>query len=163
MTANIGAASLYFSAKFPDARIFAIEPDQSNFTLLKKNCAELTKIVCIKAALWPETATLCFSNPEAERWALSVKPADAGEAQVSSITIPEFLRRHSIETIHILKLDIEGAERELFCQGADQWLEHVDTIAIELHDRVKIGCAQAFYAALHNRHFVQEIRQPFTI
>src|SRR5579883_1485462 len=36
--ANIGAASLYFATRFPEATILALEPEQSNFQLLRKNC-----------------------------------------------------------------------------------------------------------------------------
>jgi tRNA G46 methylase TrmB len=33
--ANIGLASLYFASKFPNSNIVAIEPEESNFELLK--------------------------------------------------------------------------------------------------------------------------------
>ena len=35
--ANIGCASVYFSLRFPNAEILAIEPEKNNFELLKKN------------------------------------------------------------------------------------------------------------------------------
>ncbi len=35
--ANIGLASLFFAQRFPSAKIFALEPDHSNFEMLMKN------------------------------------------------------------------------------------------------------------------------------
>ncbi len=50
--ANIGTSSIFFARKYPGARIFAIEPETSNFTLLKKNTRKYRNIVPIKAAIW---------------------------------------------------------------------------------------------------------------
>ncbi|MEK6809367.1 MAG: FkbM family methyltransferase, partial [Nanoarchaeota archaeon] len=35
--ANVGFTAIYFANRFPKARIIAIEPEESNFKLLKKN------------------------------------------------------------------------------------------------------------------------------
>jgi FkbM family methyltransferase len=156
--ANIGAASLYFTGRYPQAKIYAVEPDKSNFDLLTRNCAGLENIVCLHAGLWPVSTVLSFVDAQAEKSAMSLKPAETAEETVPSVTIPELMERFAIATIDILKLDIEGAERELFGTGVDQWIERVETIAIELHDRYKAGCAQAFYAALYGREFTQEQR-----
>ena len=39
--ANIGASALWFSARYPEAHIVAVEPAPDNFELLRKNCAGL--------------------------------------------------------------------------------------------------------------------------
>ena len=36
--ANVGLASVYFANRFPNAIIYAIEPEQSNFEALVQNC-----------------------------------------------------------------------------------------------------------------------------
>lgn len=48
--ANIGASAVYFAYSFPKAQVVAIEPEQSNFDLLKAN-TEGTSVQCIHAAL----------------------------------------------------------------------------------------------------------------
>ena len=45
--------------------------------------------------------------------------------------------------------------RNVFVTATAGILRH---LVIELHDRLNPGCAQAFYAALMSRKFVQEIR-----
>jgi FkbM family methyltransferase len=159
--ANIGMATLYFARKFPDAKVIAIEPEPSNFALLKMNCAGLENVTLIEGALWPTPGTLIIEDEYAEKWGMRVTdaismPGRAGS--VSTITIPEILKRFEIAEIDLLKLDIEGSERDLFLGSPQNWLTRVGMIAIELHDRFRPGCSQALYAALSGRDFAQEIR-----
>lgn len=156
--ANIGSTSLYFINKYPRAKIYAIEPEHSNFQLLVRNCSGLDNIVCIQAGVWPEKTALLFADDRAEKCMMSLQPAGTAEGAVTAITIPELMERFDIRTIDILKLDIEGSERELFSNGVEKWIDRIDTIAIELHDFLKPGCAQAFYGALYGREFTQEQR-----
>jgi len=72
--ANIGISALYFAQRFPDAKIYAIEPEEGNFELLKKNCNGRPNIILKKAALWNHSTRVIF-RPEAENWhLLSKKP-----------------------------------------------------------------------------------------
>jgi FkbM family methyltransferase len=159
--ANIGIATLYFARTFPNAKVIAIEPEPSNFALLKKNCAGLENVTLIEGALWPTPGTLVIEDENAEKWGMRVTDglSISGRAgSVSSITIPEILKRFEIAEIDLLKLDIEGSERDLFLNSPQNWLKRVGMIAIELHDRFRPGCSQAFYAALSGRDFSQEVR-----
>lgn len=155
--ANIGLTTLYFSQKFPKAKIIAIEPEPSNFEILKKNCGDLPGVVLVNAALWPTERTLVIQDSSVEKWAFSVAEGSnlSSSELVKAITIPELLRKYNLEYIDILKLDIEGAERELFKEGAESWLGAVGQIIIELHDRLKPGCAFAFYSKITQYPFDQ--------
>ena len=51
-----------------------------------------------------------------------------------------------IKHIDLLKVDIEGAEKEVFASSA-YWMSRVGAIAIELHDRFKTGCQESVDAA----------------
>lgn len=154
--ANIGAASLYLTARYPDARIIAIEPDESNFELLVKNCASYPNIIPVQAALWFETTKLSFLDPDAEKWAMTVGNEKSGSTLVDAVTIPQLMKLYGFDHIDLLKIDIEGAELELF-SNAPIWLDQVDYMVIELHDRFRTGCSTAFYSALQGRAFDQEI------
>src|SRR5579863_6633916 len=46
--ANIGMATLYYSQTYPEARILSIEPESSNFNMLKKNCGDLPNVTLFK-------------------------------------------------------------------------------------------------------------------
>jgi FkbM family methyltransferase len=158
--ANVGMATLYFASRYPTARILAIEPEPKNFEMLQRNCAGLSNVVLVQAALWPAQRRLTISDDGFGEWAYSVTEQSTTEStnELSAITIEEILRKLSVNRIDLLKLDIEGSERELFSADAGMWLDRVECIVIELHDRYRPGCAKAFYSALATRNFIQEIR-----
>ena len=81
---------------------------------------------------------------------------NAARQIVKGITIPMILQMHGIDHIDILKLDIEGAEYRVFENNFDEWINKVDQIIIELHDRYQPGCAERFYRAIAAHSFMQE-------
>jgi len=155
---NIGSATLYFKTKYPGHFIVSVEPDPSNFEMLRRNCEGVDDVAVVQAAIWPVNTRLTFEDPNSEKWAFSVKEDLGRGGDVEAISIDEILSRYRIDRIALLKLDIEGAERELFSAPSTQWLDRVDILAVELHDRFKPGCAQALYSALHGRQFNQEVK-----
>jgi FkbM family methyltransferase len=158
--ANVGMATLYFANRYPTARILAIEPEPKNFKMLQRNCARLPNVVLAQAALWPEDRRLTIASSSVGEWAYSVTERSAtteSRNEVSAITVEVIFRRLEINKIDLLKLDIEGSERELF-SNAEGWLDRVEYIVIELHDRYRPGCAKAFYSAIATRKFIQEAR-----
>jgi FkbM family methyltransferase len=156
--ANIGLTTLYFSNKFPRTKIIAIEPEPSNYDLLVRNCSWMTNVTLWHAAVWSKDISLEIANPEAEKWAFTVKPNSLNGSGIKALTIPQILAQSGHDTIDILKLDIEGAERELFRDGCEEWLPRVKMIIIELHDRHAPGCSRAVYSKLCQAPFRQEIR-----
>ena len=154
--ANAGFATRLFARRYPEARIFAVEPEGSNFELLLRNTQHLSTVVPIRAALWNRPASLGITNPQDEKWAFQVAERQGEKsAPVSAVTIPEIMKRAGADHVDILKLDIEGAERELFSSGYDSWLGRVNVIIIELHDRLRPGCSASFYNAIGRFPFTQ--------
>lgn len=50
------------------------------------------------------------------------------------ITLSEFRRRTNVDRINLLKVDIEGAEIDLFENSSDEELQSVTQITVEFHD-----------------------------
>jgi FkbM family methyltransferase len=151
--ANIGLATVFFSERFPAARIIALEPEDSNFDLLCRNAANRPNVTCLKKALWSESGTVTVVDPGQGQWAFRTHSAKAsGKSServigtVECVTVADLMRNYDLERIDLLKVDIEGAEKEVF-ESSAAWIHLVDVIAIELHDRFKRGCAKAFYDA----------------
>ena len=71
-------------------------------------------------------------------------------ATLKAITVDEILKQSACDRIGILKIDIEGAEKELFSKNYS-WLDKVDVLIIELHDRLKKGCSKSFYSAINKK------------
>ena len=63
---------------------------------------------------------------------------------VTAMSIDKIMKDYSLTKIDILKIDIEGAEREVF-SDTSSWIEKVDSIIVELHERMKSGCNRSFY------------------
>ena len=59
----------------------------------------------------------------------------AGEGHaVAAITRDRLMRDQGIDHIDILKVDIEGAEKEVFADTS-AWIDRVGSIIVELHER----------------------------
>lgn len=149
--ANIGLASVYFSNKFPDAKIIAVEPERSNFEILERNAAAYDNITPVLAALWHENTTIDLVDPELGKWGFMTQARNGGEEplgetvhEVQAITVETIMKEHELDRIDILKIDIEGAEREVFSDPT-AWIGKVDALIVELHERLKLGCNRSFY------------------
>ena len=66
--ANIGLSSVFFANKYPDSKILAIEPEHTNFEMLKKNAFHYSNIIPINKALWKDNGKLCIYNPGTDKW-----------------------------------------------------------------------------------------------
>jgi len=139
--ANIGLTSILFANRYPKARIIAIEPESSNYALLRKNAALYPQVETMQAALWKEETTLRITNSSGEHWAFRTEekrvgdPGSESNVTVQATTVERLMECYAIEFIDILKIDIEGAEKEVFgnCKG---WIDRVGVVMIELHDRL---------------------------
>lgn len=149
--ANIGLASVYFASRFPAATIIAIEPEASNFAILQKNVLPYGNVVALRAALWHENRKINLVDPALGHWGFMTEAAGEGERQAGEVvhevqarTLDRIMADHGIDHVDILKVDIEGAEREVFGDPS-AWLGKVDALIVELHERLKSGCNRSFY------------------
>ncbi len=137
--ANIGISSLYFSLIYPQAMIIAIEPESSNFAMLKDNTASQRRIHLVRAAIWNENKMLnLYGETNSD---FQVGDGYEGD-DIDGVTLDELMRRLSIDYIDVLKVDIEGAEKEVF-DSSEKWIEKVGMLVIELHERFRPGCEKA--------------------
>jgi len=146
--ANIGLATRYLKQLFPQARIIAIEPDGENFELLRKNIEHLQGCEAVQAAVWPMDGFVELERDGLRHSAFRTRSTTGGGDSIEALSIPRIMERFGLDRIGLLKIDIEGAEMELFRDPDLGWLERVDRIAIELHDLFKPGCGDAFFKAL---------------
>jgi FkbM family methyltransferase len=149
--AYTGYSVLWFRDKYPDAQIVAIEPEESNFRVLEKNTRNYEKISRIKAGLWHRKASLKIRQEHIPKYGQMTDEAPSSEGNgLRAITLDEILGQSGHDRIDILKIDIEGAEKELFSENYESWLGKVDVLIIELHERKKEGCTKSFREAIKN-------------
>jgi FkbM family methyltransferase len=154
--ANVGYSSAYFLRTYPDGRVLAIEPDRGNYELCRLNLrAEIAagRAVVLRAALWHRDERLLISNQGPE-WARTVGRAAAmaeGGDWVEGYPLSKLIEISGFPRIDLLKIDIEGAELQVFEHGISPELLHsVATIAIELHGP---ECRRVFLSALPDDTF----------
>jgi FkbM family methyltransferase len=130
--ANVGITALYFARKYKNARIICIEPDPENFETLKLNVANQKRIEPIFGAIVKTSGTVHLTrNRPAYGNTLIDQSSDEPTVAVQGLTIADICEQKELTRIDLLKVDIEGAEEELF-KDAD-FLPMVNLVAIELH------------------------------
>lgn len=134
--ANIGLTSIYFAAQCQDALIVAIEPEPSNFAMLFNNVHGLPvlPIPCALAATAHKAVIIDTGNGF---WAFQTKEADSSDDpknMVTCVTVDEIFAEHDGEAFpFIVKVDIEGGEKELFKTNIE-WIKRTPILIVELHD-----------------------------
>jgi FkbM family methyltransferase len=145
--ANIGLTSLYFASAYPCARIYSVEADPENFAVLTSNTAGESRIVPIHGCIVsrPQDTVLFYNQGPA--WGR--KLGDSDGVHVPAVTLDALLAAHGIGRVDLLKMDIEGAEREVLAEG--QYLGSVQHAVVELHDGYSFSDFSAA-VAIHGLH-----------
>lgn len=157
--ANIGTFTAYAASRYPDSVVVAVEPSPRNFELLEQNARPygIHAITLNRAfALYPGTVPLV--NPEAETKGhhISYSFRQTGPSALEEVTLAQAITpknivdmlSHGCHRVGLLKVDIEGAEREIFeSKLVDPLLQITDMLAIEEHERHLFGCIDAIQGA----------------
>lgn len=157
--AYTGFSPVYFAITFPATRVIAVESSKENFELLVKNVSAFKNIETVNAALWWESGSLEVTDPGRGAWGLTVSEPrmingadDESRSTVSTgstvpaFTVTDIMRDYGIDRVDLLKLDIEGSEKEVL-SASGPWIDRVEAMSVELHDRFKTGCTRAFFNA----------------
>lgn len=157
--ANIGLSSVYFSHRFPDAQVLAIEPDKANFAQLQQNCADYPRIKGLCAGVWSTDSYLKIINTEATNNSFRVVetvPDNIGA--IPAVCIATLMQQQNWPVIDLLKIDIEGSEKEIFSTNFDAWLPQVRMLLVEVHDKMQMGSSAAVFGATSRYNFSFEMR-----
>ena len=147
--ANIGLTSLYFSNKYPHAKIISIEPENENFKFLELNTQLHKNISVMKKALWCDAGYIYLDKKLSnDSHQVSVNGIDTNK--IETVTVQDIICLNSIDKIDILKIDVEGAEKEIFSKNYSDWLPKVKYLIVEQHDRLKSGCIKSLFSTLNN-------------
>ena len=135
--ANIGLSAQYFLSTLPNCRVFAVEPVQESCRLLARNleCAGKGRGRWIRAAAWEDGRSLSVhAEYDTDRFdSYCVHEGEASQSErVTGLSVAQIIDLSGFSKVDLLKVDIEGAERNLF-KGHAAWLECVNAICIEFH------------------------------
>ena len=134
--ANIGLTSLSIASRYPNARIFSIEPSLDNFKLLKRNTATVSRILPVHGALVGRARDHVRITTHAPAWGNFI--AKDGEGiEVPAFTVDQIMEHYGISYIDLLKVDIEGGEKEVFANG--HFISRVGLVIVELHNDYQLN------------------------
>ncbi|MBI2482798.1 FkbM family methyltransferase [Candidatus Uhrbacteria bacterium] len=139
---NIGFTVLYFHFRYPNATIVAFEPDPRNFSLLTLHAQQVPGIILYNQAIAadPTARTLTFYSYQTSHWSsssllhLTSSEETPQQIKVPCTTLDHVMQHLQIDTIDLMKFDIEGAEFDIFEHFTG--LHRVRFLIGEVHPRI---------------------------
>lgn len=129
---NKGEFARSVKAAFPGAQIFGCEPVPELFQALQKVWNENVHNIAVAGRTRDGTINVF------EQHCASVVHADlestADVVPIKILSFDEFVGRLGVPRIDLVKVDIEGAELELFKESSAKSLQLCDQITVEFHD-----------------------------
>ena len=152
---NIGYSTLFFANVYPDAQVYSIEPEKTNFKFLRFNTIFYDNIHLINSAFWDkETFARLEGNKLGDMGYMTVEASEDDKDAFKTTTLSKIVADNAIEKIDFIKIDIEGSEKEAFSEEkVDEWLSKVQIMAIVLHDEMRSGASYAFFKAISKYHW----------
>jgi FkbM family methyltransferase len=116
-----------FANLFPDyEKIYAFEPQAKNFKKLREKTAHLQNVEYINAAAWDKNETISFSDTDNRN---NNAFSDSGGTKVNAVRVDDV-----IENADIIKIDVEGAEREAIT-GLTASIENGAALIVSVYHR----------------------------
>ncbi len=170
--ANIGVTAARYASTYPNSKVFAIEPHPRNLALLRQNTVPYNgQIQIIEAAVSPSTGKVPLVNFQNERKRRNghgghrfVRQTEVnGDVTTAPSILPEQIAAlsESTQNIGLMKVDIEGAERELFHSAKiDHLMRILNLLIVETHDHKVPGSSNAVYEAAERNDFIDVSSSP---
>jgi FkbM family methyltransferase len=153
---NIGLALRSFAEDFPFAHIVCVEPDSDNMAVLARNAECLgDRATLVQGAIASRSGHSRVIAHERGSAGLMTEYCEAdADGAVPALTIPELAAKVPGGRPWIVKLDIEGAQDELFSQNTD-WVAEAELIILEPDDWAFpwSGSTVNFFRALSQHRF----------
>jgi FkbM family methyltransferase len=162
--ANIGSFGLLVadvngSTSF---RMVAFEPFPENFALLRRNFAEnaLTNIDAVEAALSSVDGPVRLVSPGSpDEVRIARDSDDVSDVEATSWRLGTFCSHAGIESVQLLKLDVEGAEYEIIGADLDFIEDRVEAMLIEYHELGPGRDAASLRRSLDDRFVVTTVHE----
>ena len=132
--ANVGLTMVHLAELFPRASIVGVELQAENISQARRNLAHLRdRCRLVPAAIWPDDGVVSYHAERGDEQ--SARAAGRGEldTDVPALSISTLMRRQGHLRVDYVKMDIEGAEREVLSRNTD-WASSVGSIRVEVHD-----------------------------
>jgi FkbM family methyltransferase len=132
--ANIGLFAVLCARHFRSPCLVCVEPDRGNLEMLQTNVAGLrAEIKTVAAFLGGSNGLGYLDDCGAGEWGFKLSRTPVvGVEPASVLDVPSLMKIAGWERIDLLKMDIEGAEVEVFAKS-EGWIDSVNSMIVELH------------------------------
>ena len=152
--ANIGLASVYFAHRFPNAKIVAVEPSEENYRMILKNTEKFPNVMAKRGGIWNNNKQLAIVDKSAYDNSFMVTEVEENTPDsLPAFSIHSIMQEQGWTTLDVLKLDIEGSEKEVFEKNVEEWLPRTKMLIVEVHDNMRKGASKALFAAISKYNF----------
>jgi len=142
--ANVGLALLDFRLRYPNARLIGVEPDPIAFNTLRLNTADDPNIQILPVAVGGSDGMRTFYSSGESVVSGFKRTRDFQKAMpVVTRSLDSLMRDLALSRIDLLKIDVEGAEREVL--GSCKRLAEIGAVVGELHIGLLGIAADDFY------------------
>ena len=133
--ANAGFSTSLFKLLWPDAVVVSVEPDPNNYEALRRNTAAFAGVHAVNAGLWGRKAHIGQAGSHGE-WGKVFKELPwYSSGGLQAYGVADLAAMHDIPAFDFVKIDIEGAEGQVFDPAADvSWIDEAKVISLEVHD-----------------------------
>lgn len=152
---NVGYATVFFGLKYKNAKILSVEPEAENFRMLERNVRALgSRVIALRGAVWCKDGEINLITENEDGavlggWGIQVSAKTTeGGLTAPCWKLSTLVEKFGFEEIDVLKVDIEGAEVELFSEKPEDWLAKVKFLIIETHDRFRSNSEEVVRSVL---------------
>ncbi|GAB3521743.1 FkbM family methyltransferase [Emticicia fontis] len=164
--ANIGMATIFFKWLYPEATIYAFEPQTKTFEFLQQNVKNnnLSNVYCYNLALSDEEGTISFYESDSQNLMGSILEdrVVGTKIEVQTKRLSDFIT----QKVDLMKIDVEGAENLIIKDLVEKNLLNkgkVDQIIMEYHHKIpkQKSSIGTFLKPFEDNNFEYQVRTDF--
>lgn len=160
--AHVGLFSIWMTRQNPQRRIIALEPFAENYHCLRANLesAGAARVEAHQMGVGGAVKVGCMQAVGERSIDHLLKPANDDASDRSTfqvLTLGDILEMAEDSRISFFKIDVEGAEREMFEIAESHEIDRIDHLAMEYHDHLAPGTLDLMQRRLSDSHDVTVI------
>jgi FkbM family methyltransferase len=158
--ANIGTFSLHLQSLSKSVKVFAVEPAPATREVLERNVTAnniSSQVTVLPFAVGSENGKIslhCSPEQGHSSFVEGEFVKNGTTVEVPMMTLPTVLDERKIEQVDLLKIDIEGAETDLFDGMTSDGWKKVKRVTMETHDKLRPGTHGRVLEELKKHDFV---------
>jgi FkbM family methyltransferase len=164
---NSGLSVIFFKLKYPNAIIFAFEPNPVVFKKLKKNTKNFSNIKCFNFAISYKDGFDKFYVCDRDNLSSSFikRSSPGGYIEVETRSVPSIIKEFNINSIDLIKFDVEGAEFKIFSNNFpfDIVQSMVGEVHLDLVDQIDKEKFISFFNMFNKKNIINISEKRFIL